>query len=211
MKKRKTKATLKILVIAAAVLIAGIVIMCIIVTTGKRKKKELPVIAEPVINEWFLTPNDYSRPQIRLKAVKGIVVHYTANPGTGAKENRSYFEGLAENKTTYASSHFIIDLDGSIIQCIPLDEIAYASNERNKDTISIECCHKGKGGKFTKETYNSLVKLTAWLLSKYGLGEQDVMRHYDITGKKCPLYYVEHEDKWEDFLKDVKKEINKNE
>lgn len=211
MKKRKTKATLKILVIAAAVLIAGIVIMCIIVTTGKRKKKELPVIAEPVIDEWFLTPNEYSRPQIRLKAVKGIVVHYTANPGTGAKENRSYFEGLAKNKTTYASSHFIIDLDGSIIQCIPLDEIAYASNERNKDTISIECCHKGKRGKFTKETYNSLVKLTAWLLSKYGLGEQDVMRHYDITGKKCPLYYVEHEDKWEDFLKDVKEEINKNE
>lgn len=211
MKKQKTKATLKILVIAGAVLIAGIVIMCIIVTTGKRKKKELPVIAEPVIDEWFLTPNDYSRPQIPLKAVKGIVVHYTANPGTGAKENRSYFEGLAKKKTTYASSHFIIDLDGSIIQCIPLDEISYASNERNKDTISIECCHKGKRGKFTKETYNSLVKLTAWLLNKYGLGEQDVMRHYDITGKKCPLYYVEHEDKWKGFLKDIKEEINKNE
>jgi len=26
-----------------------------------------------------------------------------------------------------------------------------------------------------------------------------------VTGKACPLYYVEHEKKWEEFKKDVKK------
>ncbi|MDD3174340.1 MAG: N-acetylmuramoyl-L-alanine amidase, partial [Herbinix sp.] len=34
-----------------------------------------------VIKAEYLTPNPYSRPQTRLKRIKGIVVHYTANPG----------------------------------------------------------------------------------------------------------------------------------
>ena len=62
----------------------------------------------------YLTPNEYSRPQTALKRVKGVVIHYTANPGTSAANNRSYFEGLAEKKTTYASSHYIIGLKGEI-------------------------------------------------------------------------------------------------
>lgn len=212
MKKIKfTKKGIQVLVIAGAVCIAGIVTMCIFLILGGRKDT-VPVRAElkePDIEEMFLTPNKYSRPGKALKTVKGIVVHYTANPGTDAEDNRSYFEGLRKSKAAYASSHFIIGLDGRIIQCIPLEEIAYASNKRNKDTISIECCHKDKSGKFTKETYDSLVELTAWLLSRYGLDAGDVIRHYDVTGKKCPLYFVEHEDKWQEFLKAVEKKLYK--
>jgi N-acetylmuramoyl-L-alanine amidase len=159
--------------------------------------------AELEITEMLLTPNEYSRPQIPLTKVNGIVIHYTANPGTGAKANRNYFENLRINKTTYASSHFIVGLKGEIIQCIPLDEIAYASNERNDDTISIECCHPDETGKFNKKTYHSLVTLTAWLCSVYNLDKDDIIRHYDVTGKACPLYFVEHEDAWKTFKDDV--------
>ena len=155
----------------------------------------------------YLRPNKYSRSCKALDKVKGIVVHYTANPGTDAKANRDYFDGLAQSGETYASSHFVIGLDGTVIQCIPLSEMSYASNDRNEDTISIECCHPGKDGKFTNETYKALVKLTAWLCDYYKLSSDDIIRHYDVTGKMCPKYFVDHEDKWKKFRKDVKKKL----
>lgn len=151
----------------------------------------------------LLTPNEYSRPQTPLEKVNGVVIHYVANPGTTGWNNHKYFENLKDTHTTRVSSHFIIGLDGTIIQCIPLDEIAYASNERNEDTISIECCHPKEDGKFTKETYESLVRLTAWLAGEYNLKKDDIIRHYDVTGKICPKYFVDHEDEWEEFKENV--------
>ncbi|GHU41844.1 hypothetical protein FACS1894111_04790 [Clostridia bacterium] len=171
-------------------------------STGK-KAKPLTLTGEPEFTVNLLTPNPYSRPQMALEKVKGIVVHYTANPGSSAEQNRDYFEGLKDSHLTKASSHFIIGIDGEIIQCIPSTEMSYASNDRNVDTISIECCHPDADGKFTDATYASLVKLTTWLCGKFELTENDVIRHYDVTGKKCPLYFVEHEDAWEQFRNDV--------
>lgn len=165
---------------------------------------EVTQMDRPPLNVQLLTVNEYSRPGIPLEQVTGIVVHYTANPGTSAQDNRDYFEGLKDSHTTKASSHFIIGLDGEIIQCIPCSEWAYASNERNEDTISIECCIPDESGEFTQQTYDSLVELVSWLCFRYGLTEEDLLRHYDITGKNCPKYYVEHEDAWESFLEDVK-------
>ena len=34
-----------------------------------------------------------------------------------------------------------------------------------------------------------------------------MIRHYDVTGKNCPKYFVEHEDEWEQFKKDVDAQI----
>lgn len=151
-----------------------------------------------------IVKNEYSRPGTYLSKINGIVVHYVANPGTSAEQNRSYFNGLAQSKATWASSHFLVGLEGEVLQLIPLDEIAYCSNERNSDTVSIECCHPEEDGKFTDETYSSLVMLTADLCTEYGLNPlTDVIRHYDVTGKMCPLYFVEHEDEWNAFLTDV--------
>ena len=74
--------------------------------------------------------------------------------------------------------------------------------------MSIECCHPDETGKFTDETYASLVQLTAFLCVKYGLDENAVIRHYDVTGKNCPKYFVEHEDAWETFKQDVGKRLD---
>ena len=93
------------------------------------------------------------------------------------------------------------------MQCIPTWEVAYASNERNSDTISIETCHRSADGSYTEETYQSMVELTAWLCKKFDLTEKDVIRHYDVTGKICPKYFVEHEDVWDDFKQDVGKRL----
>ncbi|MDY2628426.1 MAG: peptidoglycan recognition family protein [Lachnospiraceae bacterium] len=151
------------------------------------------------ITQKFLPVNEYSRPGTRLEQVNGIVVHYVANPGSTGWDNWHYFEGLSESHERKAGAHFIIGLDGTIIQCVPLDELTYCSNSRNVDTISIECCHPDEDGKFTDETYNSLVRLCRWLKDYYDLDKEDVIRHYDVTGKLCPLYFVEHEDAWEEF------------
>lgn len=164
---------------------------------------------QPEFQVELLTFNDYSRPGIAREEINGIVIHYTANPGSTAKQNRDYFEGLKDTKTTKASSHFIVGLEGEIIQCIPTGELAYASNDRNVDTIAIECCHPDETGEFTDATYASLVELTAWLCGKFQLATEDIIRHYDVTGKPCPLYFVDHEDAWSQFKEDVDAYITK--
>lgn len=151
----------------------------------------------------FIRKNKYSRPGDALEQINGIVVHYVGNPGTSAEQNRNYFDGLADSGERSAGSHFIIGIDGTIIQAVPLDEIAYASNDRNVDTISIECCHPDESGKFTQATYDSLVKLVKWLKETYQLEAKDVIRHYDVTGKDCPRYFVQNPEAWEAFLQDV--------
>lgn len=138
----------------------------------------------------------------RLSGVNDIVIHYVGNPGTTAQQNHDFFD----QPDTTVSAHFLVGLDGEIIQCIPLDEVSSASNERNGDTISIEVCHPDATGQFNQKTYDSLVKLTAWLCDYCDIGRDHVIRHYDITGKLCPLYFVEHPDAWEQFLVDVKNE-----
>lgn len=159
---------------------------------------------KPDLDVQLLTVNEYSRPGTQTGRIKGIVIHYTANPGSTAMQNREYFEGLKDSHITKASSHFIVGLEGEIVQCIPTWEEAYASNERNLDTVSIETCHLKEDGKYTEETYKSMIQLTAWLCKKFNLTEKDVIRHYDITGKICPKYFVEDKDAWDKFREDVK-------
>lgn len=156
------------------------------------------------ITEDFIEIHDSARTGNRLKELNNIVVHYVGNPGTTASQNRDYFN----NDGTDVSSHFIIGLEGEIVQCLPLYEISAASNHRNIDTISIEVCHPDESGKYNEETYNSLIKLLSWLCWALDLSAEDVMRHYDITGKLCPLYYVENPQEWESLIIDLKSAIN---
>lgn len=174
---------------------------------NKSKKYSENPIPRPELDVELLTINEYSRPGTALEKIRGIVVHYTANPKSTAIQNRNYFEGLKDSGASKVSSHFVIGLDGEIVQCIPSSEISYASNERNVDTLSIECCHSDETGKFNKDTYKSLVHLTAWLCCEFNLSPDDIIRHYDVTGKNCPKYYVEHEKEWEKYIKDVKSYI----
>ena len=174
--------------------------------------------------EQRLLTNKNARPALesadgRMPAenVKYIVVHYTANPGSSAVNNRNYFNNPSAN-VYGSSSHFIVGLNGEIIQCIPTDEVAYANYPMNYSTISIEVCHPDATGKFNEATYNSLVRLIAWLCGEYYFDETNVIRHYDVhrlsgythaQAKKCPLYYVENEDAWKQLLADVATALGK--
>jgi len=159
------------------------------------------------VTQEYLTKDGHHRTGYSLKSVKYIVIHYTANPGATAQENRDYFN----QSTTYVSSHFIVGLSGEVIQCIPLNEQSSASNRANPYSISIEVCTPDSTGEFNIPAYNSAVKLTAWLCNKLNLNADDVIRHYDCAGanhKDCPKYYVEHPAAWKQFKAYVKERIN---
>ena len=158
----------------------------------------------------FLPINEYSRPGTIISEINAIVMHYIGNPGTTAEQNRNYFANLDITGERYASSNFIVGLDGEILQCVPVDEIAYASGDRNADTLSIELCHLDDTGRFTYETYVSAVRLAAWLCKEYTLTSNDLLRHYDVSGKECPKYFVQNEAAWEAFKADVADAMVKN-
>lgn len=176
----------------------------VLTSGGNKAVAEQPAENTLPISEQLLTVNEYSRPGTSLDAVNGLVIHYIGNPGTDAQVNRDYFENLKDGSSgVYASCNYIIGLDGTIIQCVPDDEVAYASGERNNDTISIECCHPDESGAFTQETFQSLVQLTAKLCKDYNLSTDQVLRHYDVNQKPCPKFFVDDPNAWTNFLESV--------
>ena len=215
LKRKAAKKRRKIMVIIFVVALALILCSLFVIFSGSDTntgislnifKKELnaKTLQPPEYVDVQLIHNGFARTGVKINEINNIVIHYVGNPGTTAQNNRDYFDKVDTN----VCSHFVIGLDGEIIQCIPLDEKSNASNNRNLDTISIEVCHPDDTGKFNEDTYDSLVKLTAWLCDNSGLDEEDVIRHYDITGKVCPKYFVENESAWYFFKKDIQLKLD---
>ena len=216
-KKSKLKGILLGLFIGAlclflffSVTIGGILTFIVLKKWFSKAPESRPVVQETEkinpdeLPSWvtvdLLTLDGASRTGEPLEELNAIAVHYVANPGTSAKNNRDYFEG--PNSDT--SAHFIVGLEGEVIQCIPLNEKSCATNERNRDTISIEVCHPDATGEFSPVTRQSLVRLLSYLCQRYGLdAEAQIIRHYDVTGKLCPLYYVQNEEAWLALKADV--------
>ena len=173
-----------------------------------QKHRPLPgegVAVPEYVTEDLLPVNRFSRPGIPLEEINGVVIHYVGTPAPSAEANRNYFASLSSGaENVFASSHFIVGLEGEVLQCVPLTEIAYASKDRNGDTVAIEVCHPDESGEFSEVTYERVGELTAWLCHTFELKpETEVIRHYDVTGKRCPLYYVENPEAWTRFLADT--------
>lgn len=156
------------------------------------------------IQQKLLTINPYSRSGKKIGPIKNVVIHWVGNAGSSAIANRNYFESLKDKKT-YASSHYIIGLEGEIIQCVPETEIAYHGNSANSYSIGIENCHPDWEGKFNDKTYAALVELCTDLCKRYDLDPTiALIRHYDVTKKDCPHYYVQNSQAWVNLKQDVK-------
>lgn len=164
------------------------------------------------ITNAYLTHN---RPYTKRSKTTAIAIHWVANPGTSAMANRNYFQ----NTSTEVSANYVIGLQGEVICCIPDEEVSWCTNQANSYTVSIENCHPDWTGKFNAATYNSLVELTANLCKKYKLNPMNrgVIRHFDVTGKDCPKWFVpksrggsdtENCEHWAQFLWDVKNKMN---
>ncbi len=164
-----------------------------------------------------LIPTDGAhRPGLLINKIQHVVIHYVGNTLSSAKDNRDYF-AIPPDSPAYdgrqVSSHFIVGLYGEIIQCVPLNEVAYAQGvsassgrpNHNWDSISIENSHYNDAGEFTSMTEDSLVKLTAWLLESYGLpaNTDTILRHYDCSGKACPKDWADNPAKYNAFVQKV--------
>jgi len=141
-----------------------------------------------------------------ISAIKYIVIHYTGNDGDSDSGNANYFQ----NNITNASAHYFVD-DDSITQSVPDNYVAYSVGGKkyadckktgggllhgivtNANSISIELCDSIRNGvsDFTENTLKNATELVRELMKKYGIDIYHVCRHFDVTGKKCPLPMID--------------------
>ena len=174
----------------------------------------------------FISMNKYTRPSIKLKQVKKIVLHWTANPGASAENHQKYFNGTAIKSKTYASAHIFVDSKEAIC-IIPLDEVAYHANDHyernangevfrgipeltpnaNKLSLGVEMCVE-KDGSISQSTIQRTAIVIAELCKTYQIDENDIVRHYDVTHKLCPKPFVDHPERFNEFKEQVKAMLN---
>lgn len=136
--------------------------------------------------------------------IKYIVVHYTGNDGDTDENNGNYFK----NNVVEASAHYFVD-DDSITQTVPDDYVAWHcgaksykhANCRNTNSIGVEICDDVKNGVIypSEKTIENALELVKALMKKYSVPQENVIRHYDVTGKLCPAYWcgtTEKDAKW---------------
>ncbi|MCL1791479.1 MAG: N-acetylmuramoyl-L-alanine amidase [Peptococcaceae bacterium] len=148
--------------------------------------------------------------------ILGIVIHYVGALGS-ARDNCIYFAGASRG----ASAHYYVDFDGSVWQSVEDKNIAWHCGAergvsykhpylRNSNTIGIEMCVRNDSKDKTAESYGwyfedatvqGTIELVLELMSAYNIKSENVVRHFDITGKYCPNPYVYNHTKhvWKDF------------
>lgn len=133
-----------------------------------------------------------------------IVIHYTSNRGDTAKNNADYFSRAQGRK---ASAHYFVD-ETEIWSSVPVSHTAYhcgAASYRHKEcrnlnSIGIEICMNDANGGLRMGSIEHAVQLTRYLMAKYDIPIDHVLRHYDVTGKDCPAPMVSDTGLWTDFF-----------
>lgn len=159
-----------------------------------------------------------------LSAIRAIVFHYTANTGSSASAlgNARYFANGSEGRA--ASAHYCVDEKNIVYECVPLDTVAWSVGDgrtgkygnlvNNYNSVSIEMVsHTDDSGAYyiPKETQENAARLYQMLLKKLP-GVQYTVRHYDVSGKLCPLPMIA-EDRWDEFkrlLREVDEVVEKS-
>lgn len=148
----------------------------------------------------------------RKGSIKFIVLHYTANDGDTAEGNCKYFATSGRN----ASAHYFVD-ENSVYQSVADNDTAWSVGAknyihrvcRNNNSISVEMCSKKNlsGNYYIKEkTVSNAVKLVKELMKKHHVPIANVLRHYDVTGKKCPEPFVREPSMWTEFKRRLEEE-----
>ena len=136
-----------------------------------------------------------------------ITIHSTANPHSTALGERQWLDNPAN--TRQAAWHYCVD-DSNIIHAIPDNEEAWhcGSSDGNRHSLSIEICESGN----RKKAVENAAQLTAEKALEFGLSENEIVRHFDWSGKNCPRIlidrnYIKEEIDWKYFLERVKRHM----
>lgn len=142
-------------------------------------------MAMPEVSE-FVQCNSRNYTHGRGHAVDHVVVHYTGTDAS-AHNNLVYFSRNAAK----ASAHYFVDRDGTLRQSVSEADTAWHAGKfaMNQRSVGIECVSAGED--FTEEQVATLAAITQALMAKYGIPAENVIRHYDVTGKECPAPYLD--------------------
>lgn len=166
-----------------------------------------------LINEG-LPPKTTNYKRGRSGSIKYIVIHYTANKGDSALNNIQYFA----NNTVKASAHFFVD-ESRIYSSVPESDTAWHCGGKkqssnggqwygkctNDNSIGIEMCLLDKNGNVRTKTISKTVELTKYLMGKYNIPAENVIRHWDVVGKNCPAPFTgDNNSYWTDFKNNIK-------
>ena len=140
--------------------------------------------------------------------VKFIVIHNTANNGDTDEGNAKYFH---DNKLN-ASAHYFVDEDSATLVVEESNTSWHCADRQkavtgggafegvclNSNSLGIELCSDRVNGELilTEQTQNNGAELTASLMLKYGIPIANVIRHFDVSCKRCPQQFVNHSDAW---------------
>lgn len=138
----------------------------------------------------------------RTQNIKYLVIHYTSNKGDTAKNNADYFA----REVTKSSAHYFVD-ENEVWQSVNDTDTAWhcgAKNYahptcRNANSIGIEICMNDRSGNVRYSSIETAVRLAKEIITKYNIPIDNVLRHYDITLKNCPLPMIENEQLWINF------------
>lgn len=150
----------------------------------------------------------------RTQNIKYIVIHYTANDGDTAKNNADYYA----REILKTSAHYFVD-ENEIWQSVKDENTAYHCGAdvymhklcRNSNSIGIELCsrqYKNGSYYFKEETLTRGAELVKKLMKKYNIPAENVIRHFDVTGKICPAPMVNDERMWHKFKERLVKKIS---
>lgn len=186
-----------------------------------------------VINKFFLSPNEFTRPQRLLKNVSGIILHWTGPNEHNARQVRNYFENDCTKLKKYSSAHYVVDFTGEVLQLIPTNEMAYHcgsskldpiskkiytdwarekfkeyANSKNLSpnqvTIGIEMCASNEMGDFNNQVIESTIELTYELCKEFSLTINEIGTHNLVVGwKDCPRLWTNKPFLFEAFKNDV--------
>lgn len=138
----------------------------------------------------------------RKKKISYIVVHYTGVPDSSARAEGAY---LAKDKPRgkEASSHFVIDAI-EIVPVVPVHAAAFHCGDMassrcgacNDNAIGIDLCSTKKNKAHRKASDSDwwvppvilvrAAEFIAKLMKEFNIPLENVVRHYDVTGKLCP-------------------------
>ena len=154
----------------------------------------------------------------RTQPVRYIVMHYTANNGDTARNNCDYYHRVGGLQ---ASAHYFCDEYGAMQSVLECDTAwhcgarAYWHPEcRNANSIGIEMCSRKRAdGSYyiLPETVANAAALAREIMQRYGIDTEHVVRHYDVTGKHCPMPWVDDPAQWAAFLTMLKQNDNDEE
>ena len=146
--------------------------------------------------------------------IKYLVYHYTANDGDTDEANAKYFH----NNVVKASAHRFVD-DDSVTISVPDNYVAYSVGGglqgskghtfykkcTNTNSISIEMCDTIRNGKYevSPKTRANAIEEGRKIVKKYNIPKSHVIRHFDVTGKNCPAYFVKDEEAWKKFRDEI--------